>query len=97
MRKCDKMKFRGLIDDGSWRTKNVRFRFYRLFHEALRESHDNTWTTSKRYKRKAVINECLYIPVSTLLNTFDKDYTTTISLGGGCSIPFESIKEIRIF
>ena len=96
MRKCDKMKFHGFIDDGSWRTKNVRFRFYRLLHEAIRKSHDNTWTTTKRYKRKAVINNCLYMPVSLLLEAFDKDYENSIFLGVGCSIPLDSIKEIRI-
>ena len=97
MRKCDKMNFHGFIDDGSWRTKNVRFRFYRLLHEAIRESDDNVWTPTQRYKRKAVINNCLYIPLSMLLEGFDKDFHVDIFLGGGCSIPLDSIKEIRIF
>lgn len=99
MRKCDKVKgkYNCYIDNGDWRTKNVRYRFYRLLHEALRESHNNYWTSSKRYKRKAVINNTLYIPVVELLVQFDKPHNTMIYLGGSCMIPYECIKDIRIF
>ena len=96
MRKCDKVKANCYIDDGSWRTKNVKFRFYRLLHEAIRESHGNSWTTKKRYKRTVVINNCAYIPLNDVLYQLSKRPCSDLFFGN-IIIPMDSVKEIRIF
>lgn len=96
MRKCDKMKFHRFIDDGSWRTKNVRYRFYKMLHNAIIVSHQNIWTPKERYKRSVVINNCAYIPLSDVLYQFSKRTRTDLFFGN-VTIPMDSVKEIRIF
>lgn len=97
MRKCDKVKKHCYIDNGGWRQKNVRYRYYKILHDAIMESHLCHWTPTKRYKRRAVINNTAYIPLSELIRQFDKEYNTDIWLGGGCTIPMDCVKEIRVF
>lgn len=85
------------ISTGSYRTTNVRYHFYRILHEAIMESHAYIWIPSKRYKRKAIINECVYIPLSEIISQFDKPTNVDIWLGNGSMIPFSAIKSIKIY
>ena len=96
MRKCDKVKPNCYIDNGSWRTKNVRYRFYKMLHNAIIQSHHNIWTTKKRYKRTVVINNCAYIPLSDVLYQFSKRTRTDLFFGN-VTIPMDCVKEIRVF
>ena len=92
MRKCDMVNC--YIDDGSWRTRNVRYRFYKMLHNAIFASHQNTWTTKKRYERTVVINNCVYISLTVVLYQFSKRTSKDLFFGD-VIIPMDCVKERR--
>lgn len=77
---------------GNHKTVNIRHRFYRLLHEALK----NSYNISKGRKRTLVINDILFVSLNDVLFELNNRYSSHIRLNATAFITMQDINEIRI-
>lgn len=102
MRKVDKLgkKSHIYMTDGGYKFQNVKHRFYRLLFESMKicSYTYNDKLKSCRDNRTVIINNCLRMPLNTLLFQLrDNGQSGYINLGYRVYLDIADITSIRVY